>query len=144
MSDQGNDPRDLAGSRVNSTAHVSTPRIGWKPGQSGNPAGRPPGKTITSELRRQVDPEQLAKVILNMAMNSSGTVPRREQLKALELAVNYLDGRPIARRVTANLTASDVLPAGFHELDQPAKLRVLAEFRANAISGNLLTDGDDQ
>ena len=29
----------------------------WKPGQSGNPAGRPPGKSVTTLLRAQLEPD---------------------------------------------------------------------------------------
>lgn len=65
------------------------------PGISGNPDGRPKGKTITEVVRARAEAmgddgkplkEKLADVLITMAMNGD--------LRALELIWNYLDGKP--------------------------------------------------
>lgn len=40
----------------------------WKPGQSGNPRGRPPkGSALTDAIRAKVDPDELVSIALELA-----------------------------------------------------------------------------
>ena len=70
------------------------PEIQWKPGQSGNPNGRPPkGYSITDTIRKMMDSEdkdvknELGNMILQKALKGD--------LKAAELIWAYMDGKPI-------------------------------------------------
>ncbi len=60
----------------------------WKPGQSGNPGGRPKGKSITAELRKLLDKgttaEDLAEILLKMG---------KKDLAALREVLDRSDGK---------------------------------------------------
>ena len=60
----------------------------WKPGQSGNPGGRPKGKSITAELRKLIDrgdtAEELADILYRMG---------RKDLAALKELLDRTDGK---------------------------------------------------
>ncbi len=66
--------------------------IKWKPGQSGNPNGRPPkGYSITDTVREMMAnspeaKEKLSKKVLEKALEGD--------LKAVELLWAYMDGKP--------------------------------------------------
>lgn len=66
----------------------------WKPGQTGNPNGRPPkGHSITETIRAMMDekPEikkALGAKILKMALDEG-------DMAAIRLLWNYLDGMPV-------------------------------------------------
>lgn len=65
----------------------------WKPGQSGNPAGRPPkGYSITETIKEMMDAQPeikkaLSKVILQKALED-------KDMTAIKLLWSYLDGMP--------------------------------------------------
>ena len=58
----------------------------FKPGESGNPGGRPAGKSITAELRKMIDEgntaEDIAKVLIDLAksIGTRGQVPAIKEL----------------------------------------------------------------
>ena len=64
----------------------------FKPGQSGNPSGRPAGKSITAELRKLIDSgtnaEDMAKILYNMCKRMSP-----DQMKALKELLDRTDGK---------------------------------------------------
>ena len=64
----------------------------YKPGQSGNPGGRPKGKSITAELRKLIDEgtnaEDMAKILYAMAKRMSPS-----QLSALRELMDRTDGK---------------------------------------------------
>ena len=66
----------------------NTPSTAWKPGQSGNPNGRPPkGQTLTDALKERVDKQQIADKLYEMAMEGD--------ISALKYIYDRVDGRPI-------------------------------------------------
>ena len=64
----------------------------WKPGQSGNPGGRPAGKSITAELRKLIDSgtnaQDMAKILYEMAKRMSP-----DQLRAFKELLDRTDGK---------------------------------------------------
>ena len=65
----------------------NTPRTAWKPGQSGNPKGRPPkGDTMTEALKEKVDKEAVAEKLYAMAMEGD--------IAALKYIYDRVDGKP--------------------------------------------------
>ncbi len=78
----------------------------WQPGQSGNPAGRPPrGDTLTDALRDLLGPthrRKLAKRLLDLAHSDDESVA----LAALKYIYDRVDGRP-AETVHQEVTGKD-------------------------------------
>ena len=48
-----------------------TPANLWKPGQSGNPAGRPPGQSVITRLRAQLEPDA-PEILKSMVVAAKG------------------------------------------------------------------------
>jgi hypothetical protein len=60
----------------------------WKPGQSGNPNGRPPkGQSLTEILKEKVNPEDVAEKLIQLAIE-------KEDMTALKYIYDRIDGRP--------------------------------------------------
>jgi hypothetical protein len=73
----------------------------WKPGESGNPKGRPPlGETFTDTLRLRANKEEIADKLIEIA--KSGNVA------ALKYVYDRLDGMP---HQTQNITMNTELDA---------------------------------
>ena len=75
--------------------HALTPEMldkQWKPGQSGNPSGRPAGKSITAELRKLIEKgtnaEDMARILYEMAKRMSPG-----QLSAFKELLDRTDGK---------------------------------------------------
>ena len=51
-----------------------TPANLWKPGQSGNPAGRPPGQSVITRLRAQIEPDAPAILQVMVAAAKGGDI----------------------------------------------------------------------
>lgn len=64
----------------------------WKPGESGNPGGRPRKRLIDRELEEMLSSEDssLAKAIAKALVNRA----RRGDLKAIQLVAERTEGRP--------------------------------------------------
>jgi hypothetical protein len=59
----------------------------WKPGESGNPKGRPPKEeAVTDILRNTVDKQALVNKLIELALNGDKT--------ALTYCIDRLDGKP--------------------------------------------------
>ena len=80
----------------------SNPIASWKPGQSGNPNGRPKRNNTISEemrkiLRRRVNGKThrrlIAEKLVEMAVAG--------ELAAIKLLMNYIDGKPVQRVETS-------------------------------------------
>jgi len=65
----------------------------WKPGQSGNPGGRPEGKSITAELRKLIDKGTNAEDIANVLYDIAKSKLNRNQIIALKELLDRTDGK---------------------------------------------------
>lgn len=87
----------------------------WKPGQSGNPGGRPPGPTATTVLREMLEANdgeklrEIAKVLLSLAMTGD--------IKAIREVLDRAYGKPVQAITIApkNETASEYIARIFEE-----------------------------
>lgn len=95
--------------------------------------GRRRGASISSELRRLVDPERIATYLRNLVEDPRAN--HREKLEACKLILDRLEGRAVSRSITAS--ADRLLPAGFHALDPTQQLAALRDIRARALAGAL-------
>jgi hypothetical protein len=79
----------------------------WRPGESGNPAGRPRGASITAAMRRQLgigegeplnrsQAEQIAEQIVSVALDPS----HPHWARAVGMILDRTDG-PVSREVVA-------------------------------------------
>lgn len=60
----------------------------WQPGQSGNPAGRPPkGEALTDVLKSKLNKEEIADKLIEIALEKG-------DLAALKYIYDRVDGRP--------------------------------------------------
>lgn len=60
----------------------------WKPGESGNPNGRPPkGEALTDILNSKLDKEEMVEKIIQIAIE-------KEDLSAIKYIFDRLDGKP--------------------------------------------------
>ena len=57
----------------------------WKPGQSGNPSGRPKSKPITDALLAAVDPKAFAEKLVSLAM--------RGDIRAISEVLDRIEGK---------------------------------------------------
>ncbi len=78
-------PRNNGKSRANLTS--------WKPGQSGNPKGRPKQDPKVREILLARLPE-MAQRLVELALNVSGDVPPGVQIRALEAGFDRCEGKP--------------------------------------------------
>jgi len=88
----------------------------FQPGESGNPGGRPKGKSITAELRKLIDSgtnaEDMAKVLYNIAKTGG-----KAQVNALKELLDRTDGRvPETHKVETDVPISIV----FKKVDKDA------------------------
>lgn len=59
----------------------------WKPGESGNPQGRPPkGEALTDILKSKIDKEQIAEKLIELVGDGD--------LAAIKYVYDRIDGRP--------------------------------------------------
>ncbi len=79
----------MPGNNGKSRANLSS----WKPGQSGNPKGRPKQDPKVREILLARLPE-MAKRLVELALNVSGDVPPGVQIRALEAGFDRCEGKP--------------------------------------------------
>ncbi|MCW5803461.1 MAG: hypothetical protein KIT31_13840 [Deltaproteobacteria bacterium] len=121
----------------------------WKPGQSGNPKGRPPkGSALAEAIRRRVDPDELAQIALGLARSGESESTRIAALNWLATA-GYV--KPAERHEIAVARAGDdddfersLDGLSLEQLEQLEQLeRHLEERRAEIIAGRaVLALGD--
>jgi len=76
----------MAGDESEKQEH-NTPKTAWKPGQSGNPKGRPPkGQSLTDALKERVDKQAIADKLYEMAIEGD--------ISALKYIYDRVDGKP--------------------------------------------------
>lgn len=91
-----------------------------------------PTSSITSELRRLVDPTEVAQFLIDL-MNDS-EAPWQERVRACGMINDRLEGRTIARSMTVSTTTNS-LPAGFFSMPAEARMRVLDDLRKRSLAG---------
>lgn len=101
----------------------------WKPGQSGNPAGRPPKAVcLTDTMRAYLDgtidtqggqitrAEALVRAVYGNAMKGD--------VAAQKLMINYIDGMPVQKIEQTNITPIDkieiIRPPKVNEITSPS------------------------
>ena len=86
----------------------NTPKTAWKPGQSGNPNGRPKkGHSITGIIRTMMTEKPEIKRALGATIIKAAVEDK--DMTAIRLIWNYLDGLPIAKQ---ELSGKDGAPLG--------------------------------
>jgi len=115
----------------------------WKPGQSGNPAGRKQTKHVLSdEIRRGVDPKEM--VALALAALRSPTTSSSVKLQWWAALADRGWARPPAEReLTVSVAATPTLPAGWAALPIGERLAYLESLRTNGLAMLDAADEDD-
>lgn len=118
----------------------------WKPGQSGNPAGRPRStpledpddaeRTLTEilihELRKGGGARKLAKNLISLANGSNARVPYAVQLSAATSILDRIEGRP--RQMNINVGNDEPLLATlFRKLVEDTKALEGHQLPASAL-----------
>jgi hypothetical protein len=70
----------------------------WKPGQSGNPGGRPKGESITARLRAVLEKEHNGRVLMDLLAERLAKEALAGKFPFLKEVLDRLDGR-VAERV---------------------------------------------
>lgn len=84
-----------------------TPKTAWKPGQSGNPNGRPPkGHSITETIREMMSERPEIKKALGAKIMQSAI---EGDMTAIKLIWNYLDGMPIQKQELGGFDGRPIL-----------------------------------
>ncbi len=92
--------------------------MSWKPGQSGNPKGRPKQDPKVREILLARLPE-MAQRLVELALNVSGDVPPGVQIRALEAGFDRCEGKPETKvKVTGRIDFAHLLA----EYTEQAKL----------------------
>lgn len=113
------------------------PRSAWKPGQSGNPAGRPKGvKGFAKQWRRDVDIEELKSILLDIARgfaigpgDEAGMIKTsgghtiftgefkpptaRDRIEAIKFLIERGYGKTPDAEVFADIDSEDIVPQSF-------------------------------
>ncbi len=79
----------MPGNNGKSRANLSS----WKPGQSGNPKGRPKQDPKVREILMARLPE-MAQRLVELALNIPGDIPPGVQIRALESGFDRCEGKP--------------------------------------------------
>ncbi len=94
------------GNTARNTAGLVKP---WQKGQSGNPKGRKP---LDPEVRAILEDASPAMVqnLVNLAINKSGKVPTGHQIRAIEVGLDRLWGKPESKvKVTGRVDFAHLL-----------------------------------
>lgn len=100
-----------------------TPSNLWKTGQSGNPAGRPPGQSVITRLRAQIEPDAPAILQVMVAAAKGGDIqaarlileriipPVKPTEQAIELPLMGDSLAEMGKAVLAGISAGEIAPA---------------------------------
>jgi phage gp16-like protein len=105
------------------TAHLK--KHMWKPGQSGNPGGRPKGASLTNRLRKALDANdgQLAEVVVKVLLREAA----KGKYQHLREVLDRVDGK-VVQKVELNATvqqAQDQFIQAAERVLEPEQLRRL-------------------
>ncbi len=84
-------------------------RTPWKKGESGNPKGRKPLDPEVREILEAASPAMVQNLV-DLAINKSGKVPTGHQIRAIEVGLDRLWGKPEAKvKVTGRIDFAHLL-----------------------------------
>jgi hypothetical protein len=107
------------------------PKSAWKPGESGNPAGRKPGtKNASTQLREMIDVEKIITQLQTSAL--AGDVPAARTLLERALPVYRSAAAPVEIPELAD--AADLTKKAHSVLDAVACGRVPPDVGANLVA----------
>jgi len=97
----------------------------WKPGQSGNPGGRPKGSSLTKRLRQALDANdgKLAEIVVKVLLREAA----KGKYQHLREVLDRVDGK-VVQRVELNATvqqAQDQFIQAAERVLEPEQLRLL-------------------
>ena len=101
--------------------------------------GRPatPRHAITAALRRLIDPDEIARYLIDLATDEEA--PHRERLAAAAMIRDRLEGKAISQiQLNAQVAAAPRLPPGWDSMSAGARREWLEQFRAKALAGGTL------
>lgn len=113
------------------TSQKDSPLAGyqWKPGESGNPKGRPPTSDLKAEVRAFADEEdpKLRKTRLRQWLEMADRRIRQGSPKHLEIVLGYGWGRPSQSvELDANVNYGDVLDKARKRLHEHERQKLAA------------------
>jgi hypothetical protein len=97
---------------------------GWKPGQSGNPGGRPKGQSITARLRAVLEQEHNGKALMDLLAERIAKEALAGKFHFVKEVLDRLDGRAKERPADERdrpphrtIVVLEKGPDGFKEVD---------------------------
>ncbi len=94
------------GNTARNTAGLVKP---WQKGQSGNPKGRKPLDPEVKAILEDASPAMVQNLV-NLAINKSGKVPTGHQIRAIEVGLDRLWGKPESKvRVSGRVDFAHLL-----------------------------------
>ena len=102
----------------------------FTPGHAGGP-GRPPGQSITAELRRQADTEAIAAYLLSVVSDTKAS--HRDRLAAAQMITDRLEGKAVSIGLTGTLTPASGLPENWDTLGPDAQREWIINRRQKAL-----------
>lgn len=89
----------------------------FKPGQSGNPNGRPKGSlSLTTIIRQKLEEGDRAARLAERLVKIAESGEDRHALTAIEQILDRLEGKPIAKVEQTNITGPDLSDMSIDEL----------------------------
>jgi len=115
----------------------------WRPGQSGNPGGRPKGASLTNRLRKALDANdgQLAEVVVKVLLREAA----KGKYQHLREVLDRVEGK-VVQRVELNATvqqAQDQFLAAAERALEPEQLRRLVSELGRVRAAMALEAGSD-
>ena len=126
----GHEPGEETGAKRGPAEHLRPHR--WKPGQSGNPGGRPKGESVTATLRRMLQQEHNGKTIQEILAERVIKEAISGKFQFAKELLDRLDGRPAQKVEVA--AAEDLLTF----VVPPSRVMTPEEYEADPPAGKVI------